>query len=391
MRKYLFLVFIFYSACFTSGSHAQTLNPYYQTIVNNVSYDTLLKNLQAFQSFGVKNLSSQGIENTKNWLLAQYVNYGYTDIALDSFFKLGKYQYNIIVTKTGTVYPDTYLIVDGHYDTWIGPGTDDNGSGTCIILEIARLLKNINTEYSVKFINFTGEESGWFGSYHYIDSIVNPQNMNIRLVFNIDMVGGVAGNANDTLECERDTMPPYASNALSDDFTDTLVVLTEIYSSLKTKKGGAWGSDYIPFQENGNIITGYFENNLTTNNNWHTLGDTLGNLDTSYVFEVCKASTGSALYFSHANSSSGISDHELNTKNIFIYPNPFHNELFIKVKNSNKDYCFSLYSVEGQLMFYKNFRAEIKLDLYLLPVSLYIYEVKSENGDEIYKGKIYSY
>ena len=35
--------------------------------------------------------------------------------------------HNIVITKTGTLYPDTFVIVDGHYDTSTGTGTNDNG------------------------------------------------------------------------------------------------------------------------------------------------------------------------------------------------------------------------------------------------------------------------
>jgi Zn-dependent M28 family amino/carboxypeptidase len=63
-------------------------------------------------------------------------------------------------------------------------------------------LKNVNTEYSIKFINFTAEETGYTGSTNYLNSIVIPQNLDIRLVFNIDEVGGVAGQVNDIIKCE---------------------------------------------------------------------------------------------------------------------------------------------------------------------------------------------
>ena len=75
------------------------------------------------------------------------------------------------------------------------------------ILEMARVMQNVPTDYSVKFINFTGEEEGLNGSQHFVDAVVNATNpkMDIKLVFNIDEVGGVAGLTNNTITCERDT------------------------------------------------------------------------------------------------------------------------------------------------------------------------------------------
>jgi aminopeptidase YwaD len=52
------------------------------------------------------------------------------------------------------------VIICGHYDT-ITVRVSDNGSGTSIILEAARILKDVPTEYSIKFIHFSGEEQGW--------------------------------------------------------------------------------------------------------------------------------------------------------------------------------------------------------------------------------------
>ena len=87
----------------------------------------------------------------------------YTNIETQAFNVRGKSTSNIIITKTGSLYPNTFLIIDGHYDTVNGPGTNDNGSGTVLILELARLLKDVDTEYSIKFIHFSGEEEGLIG------------------------------------------------------------------------------------------------------------------------------------------------------------------------------------------------------------------------------------
>ncbi len=82
----------------------------------------------------------------------------------------------------------------------------DNGSGTSILLEAARILKDVPTEYSIKFIHFSGEEQGLKGSYHYADNIAyqgSIRNLDIKLVFNIDQVGGQIGNNNTTITCEK--------------------------------------------------------------------------------------------------------------------------------------------------------------------------------------------
>src|SRR5690606_31892333 len=106
-------------------------------------------------------------------------------------------------------------------------GVNDNGSGTSAILEIARILKDIQTEYSIKFIHFTAEELGLIGSQFYVQNTVVPQNLNIKLVLNIDEIGGVAGQTNDTITSERDAWNCQSKNKKSFIVTQQLAYLME--------------------------------------------------------------------------------------------------------------------------------------------------------------------
>lgn len=379
-----FIICIFFSiTSIAFKSQSQNLNQFYQSIVNVVSYDTLIKNLRIFQSFGVKTFNTQAIRNTKEWILRQYENYGYTDISIDSFNVFG-YQHNIIVTKTGTLYPDSFLIICGHYDTKFGPGTNDNGSGTCAILETARLLQNLNTKYSIKFIHFTGEESGWLGSYHYILNVVVPQNIGIRLVFNIDCIGGIVNYSNDTLACENDQSDPLSNNALSLAYTDTLRNLTELYSSLNTKIDSAWGSDYIPFQEYGYTITGYYQ--YCWSPYFHTAEDTLGNLDLSYYFNVCKAATGSALYLSGAIDSAGTIGNFILRTDIYAYPNPASDFIKIYTGFLYSQMIFELYDISGRMVLSEDVSENEKVNIRGLNKGLYYFNLFID--DKYKSGKI---
>jgi hypothetical protein len=52
------------------------------------------------------------------------------------------------------------LLITSHYDTvYNSPGADDNASGIAIMLEVARILKEINYEGNVGFVSFTLEEA----------------------------------------------------------------------------------------------------------------------------------------------------------------------------------------------------------------------------------------
>src|SRR5690554_1120761 len=190
------LVLLFFLAAFSVNS--QEYIPFYNSLVENVDPDNIIDDLNTFENFGRKEPGTTAIENAKNWIIDRYQDLGYTDIETQDFRVRGQNTSNIIITKTGSVYANTFLIIDGHYDTVNGPGANDNGSGTVLLLEIARILKNVNTEYSIKFIHFSGEEAGLIGSEYYVNNTVVPENMDIKLVLNIDEVGGVAGMNNNT-------------------------------------------------------------------------------------------------------------------------------------------------------------------------------------------------
>lgn len=311
---------------------AQTYNVYYNTIANNCTYASVENNINEFVGHGVKEVGTTELENALNWLKDKYTSYGYTDIVEDSFTYGGYTITNLIVTKTGLVYPDTYVIVDGHYDSINGVGANDNGSGTAVILEAARRLVNVPTEYSIRFIHFTAEEIGLIGSQHYVNNTVIPQNMDIKVLLNIDQVGGRNGMTNDTIVCERDTGSPSSNNAASNIVTNELATCVGLYSNLSTEISYAYSSDYMPFEENGEIITGLYEKNVSPHS--HSPNDIIANMDINYVYEIAKATTGAIMHFAVANEALSIDDYNSITKDIRVYPNPAKNYININFANA---------------------------------------------------------
>lgn len=338
MKTKLLSIFTFLS--FYSLSFGQQFIQRYADIANQVSQTNITNNLTQYEALGVKYRNTQALEDTYQWLVNKYIAYGYTQaqITTDIYSYSGSTCKNIVVTKVGTLYPNTYVIVCGHYDSINGTGTNDNGSGVVSILEIARLLQNVETEYSIKFINFSGEEDGLKGSQHYVSSIVNGTNpkMDIRLVFNLDEVGGVAGMTNNTITCEKDASgTPSTNNAASASMTNQLITCVSLYSPLQTVLANAYASDYMPFEDNNEIITGFFETNET--NHKHTATDLLVNMDPVYNFKVAKAATGAVLHFAKATTTLSNGDFEMDY-HISFFPNPTKDSLQINLGNLNVDY-----------------------------------------------------
>ena len=362
-----------------SSLNAQTFNSYYNTVVSNVSSPNILSDLTTFENFGVKNVGSTALGNAKNWIKTRYQNLGYTDIVEQPFSYGGNTTNNIIITKTGSVFPNTYLIIDAHYDTINGTGTNDNGSGTVLIMELARLLKNINTEYSIKFIHFSGEEDGLIGSNYYVNNTVIPENLDILLVLNIDEVGGVNGLINDTIICEKDLdNSPTSNNAASAASTTILANCFGLYSNLNTEISFAYASDYIPFENNNQIITGLYEKNETPHA--HTSSDTLANMDVNYLFEVTKGALGAALEFAIASNS--LNTLTFNSKsNISFYPNPSNGIFNIKLNNNIiKDLELVVLDVLGKEVYTAKINNQTEsINLSFLNKGIYLTILKNEN------------
>jgi len=81
--------------------------------------------------------------------------------------------YNVVADIPGTEKPDEMVIVCGHLDSWDGPGSmgaNDNGTGTVVAMEAARLLmkSGAKPKRTIRFILWTGEEQGLLGSRAYV-------------------------------------------------------------------------------------------------------------------------------------------------------------------------------------------------------------------------------
>lgn len=344
------------------------------------SFDSINDNLIEFENLGVKEHGTIELDNTLNWLINKYLSYGYTNIEIDTFNYFGNDAYNLIVTKPGTVYPNTYLIIDGHYDTKNGTGTNDNGSGVSIILETARLLQNITTEFSIKFINFSAEEIGLVGSSYYVNNTVIPNGMDIKLLLNIDEVGGVNGMTNNTIVCERDESNPTAANAASAAYTDTLANCVSLYSTLLTEISYAYSSDYMSFQNNDKVITGLYEKNQSPYA--HTSSDNLSNMDVNYVYEIAKATIGASLYFAVAYQTSvGLEDASTSNSmaEVKIYPNPAKEQLTVNLGSlSLENTTLKLINIVGKTVLEKPITNKLeKIDLYNFPSGIYTLVIAS--------------
>ncbi|TYB79557.1 M20/M25/M40 family metallo-hydrolase [Bizionia myxarmorum] len=80
--------------------------------------------------------------------------------------------YNVIGEITGSQFPNEYIIVGGHLDSWdLGDGSHDDGAGTVQSMEVLRLLKesDIKPKRSIRVVLFMNEENGLRGATKYAE------------------------------------------------------------------------------------------------------------------------------------------------------------------------------------------------------------------------------
>ena len=171
-------------------------NPAVVEMINQVDTMNLYNTIAWMQQY-IRDASSPEALLTQNYLLDRFDELGLETYVHDFPMTIGGMDTldagNIIAIQQGTEFPEKYVIVSAHYDHHLGPGADDNASGTSGVLECARILSQYSFKRTILYIVFNGEEYGRLGSYPFAQKCAREE-MEITGVFNMDMIGFWPGN-----------------------------------------------------------------------------------------------------------------------------------------------------------------------------------------------------
>ena len=85
--------------------------------------------------------------------------------------------------------PDAVIVLGAHLDSVAaGPGINDNGSGTALLLELARRFSTCTPTAKVRFAWWAAEEVGLVGSTYHVDNLPAADLDAVIGYFNYDMV-----------------------------------------------------------------------------------------------------------------------------------------------------------------------------------------------------------
>jgi hypothetical protein len=159
--------------------------------------------------------SSQGIVAARNWIKSEFERIsadcnGCLEVKTDTFVEQSKgpkdrikepteiQNVYAILKGTDPAQAKRIYLVTGHYDSRRldvmdsinpAPGANDDGSGTTVSIECARVLSKHRFPATIIFLTVAGEEQGLNGSTHFA-KMAKEQGWQIEGALNNDIVGG---------------------------------------------------------------------------------------------------------------------------------------------------------------------------------------------------------
>jgi len=135
----------------------------------------------------------EALRAAADYIDAELSALGYA-VAAQSYTTHGVRCHNLEVVVPGTGSASEIVVAGAHYDTVAGsPGADDNASGVAGLIEIARTLRPLQPQRTMKLVAFVNEEPPFFhfgemGSKVYAEA-ARRRGDDIRVMLSLEMLG----------------------------------------------------------------------------------------------------------------------------------------------------------------------------------------------------------
>lgn len=211
-------------AILAGGAAAQeppNTNPAIGKILLEISADRIRSNVETLVRFGTRHALSdtvsttRGIGAARRWIYSEFEKAaarsgGRMEVSFDEFdvppsrrMPQSTRMANVVAmlhAASGDGH-ERVLVVGGHYDSRASditdassdaPGANDDGSGTAVVLELARVLTPYHFDATIVFIAFVGEEEGLLGATHWSEE-ARAKGWNVEAMLNNDIIGSSRG------------------------------------------------------------------------------------------------------------------------------------------------------------------------------------------------------
>ncbi len=200
---------------YSSGTISTDPKEVIKLFVNEMSADSLHRSLDVLATFYTRNSASdtlsetRGIGAARRWAYREFEKISMMNNSrlIPSYLQFDHTQMcgvirhrNIFAVLPGLDTTDkSIVIVEGHIDsrckdvcdtTCMAQGMEDNGSGSALVLELARVMSKCGFKRTVVFLLTTGEEQGTYGAEAFA-AYAQQKGIKIRAVLNNDISGGV--------------------------------------------------------------------------------------------------------------------------------------------------------------------------------------------------------
>jgi hypothetical protein len=275
-------------------------------IVDAASIHRIYAYEKALFDFDSKHVTQPGNKKAAAFLYDTYKSFGYEPEYQPFEYRIrngpGGQTANVIATLKGTVNPDLVYVVSSHYDSVaVGPGADDDSSGTAALLETARILAGRPQPATIVFASFTGEEAGLLGSREFVRRAVADK-VKVAGALNNDMIGW----ANDA---RLDNTIRYSNAGIRDVQHAAAMQFSQLitYDALYYKNTDA--AAY--YEAYGDIVGGIGSYPVLGNPHYHQPHDLLEGINHQLVTEVAKTTAATLVLL--ASSPSRLKDLEVDS------------------------------------------------------------------------------
>ena len=273
-----------------------------RTVVSQASAERIFSYEKTLYDFDSKHITQPGNKLASTYLFETYKSFGYEPQYqwFEPRAASGGQTANVIATLKGTVNPELVYVVSSHYDSVaVGPGADDDSSGTAALLEAARILSNHPQPATIVFASFTGEEAGLLGSREFVRRAVT-NNMRVVGALNNDMIGWANDHRLDNTIRYSNAGIRDVQHAAAMQFT-RLITYDALY--YKSTDAAAYYDAY------GDIVGGIGSYPVLGNPHYHQPHDTLETINHQLVTEVAKTTAATLMLL--ASSPSRLTDLKL--------------------------------------------------------------------------------
>lgn len=212
---------------------------------------------------------------------------------------------NVIGQKTGSTKPEEIVLITAHLDSMPSsstdsPGADDNASGSAAVMLACELFSKYTFERTIRFVLFTGEEQGLYGSKAYADKVAQAGEK-IVVVYNMDMIAwDSVGLPTLRIHTRTTSNSGYAADkAIADIFFDIVSTYKLSLTPILDADGIAY-SDHSSFWKKGYPgILAIEDDQDDFCKHYHTAKDRLATLNMNYFTQYVKASIATAAHLAY--------------------------------------------------------------------------------------------